>query len=537
MHLKQKIYHFAAALKQRGLEDVIICPGSRNAPLIDVFTQLFKCHSIIDERSAGFVALGMALATQKGVAIICTSGTAALNFYPAVAEAFYAKVPLLILTADRPEHSIDNWEGQCIQQRDLYVPHVLSSQTICFDKHTDEESADFARGAMNQLSKSGPVHINLPFDEPLYQYFELPSTTISSQTPVKEGGKVEVLPQEFINDVKRHQKIWVLIGADVNGFDSSLFAGSVAFADVISNTETEFWAWDAILLQNQMLPEVLKPNLIISLGTYIVSKKLRNYLRSIPNLKQWHIGLNNDVKDPFCTQPQLLKVRCETAMLEVTKYENTDFYKHWIDYHQHFTKSLISNPLNSYSELQLTQSLLQQFEKNAICHLANSMPVRYASWIQRPANLKYVSNRGASGIDGCVSTALGYAKRCKQAVYLLIGDVAFFYDSNAFWQNDLPSNLKVIIYNNGGGGIFDLIDGPSSNPRSLPFQTTPHNRTAENLSKDFDLAYFSCSSNEEYQDNLPKFRASSKSAIFEIHTSNQINKKTLTTFKNTIREQ
>jgi 2-succinyl-5-enolpyruvyl-6-hydroxy-3-cyclohexene-1-carboxylate synthase len=99
VHLKQKIYHFAAALKQRGLEDVIICPGSRNAPLIDVFTQLFKCHSIIDERSAGFVALGMALATQKGVAIICTSGTAALNFYPAVAEAFYAKVPLLILTA------------------------------------------------------------------------------------------------------------------------------------------------------------------------------------------------------------------------------------------------------------------------------------------------------------------------------------------------------------------------------------------------------------------------------------------------------
>jgi len=539
-----------SGLYQEGLRHIVICPGSRNAPLIMAFVRFkkIKCYSIPDERSAGFIALGISKALQQPVAIVCTSGSALLNIYPAVSEAFYFQIPLIVISADRPAKYIDRWDGQTIKQFEVFGNHVLGSFQI--DENIDKTEIESIFKITEKLWETafhglkGPVHLNVPLREPLYDAknddFIFPEN-LKKKTPAQEEIEWEIGfdGEQFF---KEYPKVLVLLGADEN-FEEAPFLSLlsqlefvVVCADVISNEHhmNSFQNWETIILKaNETDFETYAPDLLITSGKMILSKKMKQIIRKNPPKQHWHIAENNYCADPFFTNPQVLainrKLFFEQLLSFVPKHRSPyfSFYKN---------KSETLNPINfkqNFNELGALETVLNQFSEKIVLHLANSMTIRNISYLMThlKPEWKLFANRGVSGIDGCTSTALGYAMVSTEQNFLITGDVAFFYDINAFYNQYIPQNLKVILMNNYGGGIFDLIEGTESLAELDPFIKTPHQIDAKHLASHFKINYFKAENYDELNSEIKLFLNSSKISILEIKTNHDNNTKTFKQLK------
>ncbi len=507
---------------QFGIEHAVICPGSRSAPLVFAFNRNknIKTYSIIDERSAAYMALGMAQQLQKPVALICTSGTAALNFYPAIAEAFYQKIPLIVLTADRPADLLNQQDGQMINQVNVFGSHVRGS--LNFD-YQNLATGNWHLATSNLLNNSifpvmGPVHFNVPLVEPLYENLEEEILIENLEKPLNIFGDFD--NKNIIDALQQTQKRVIIIGQNLP--DQDLLAtlkelankGFAILADVVSNQHESsvLKHFDFLISQaNNETLRMLEPDFIISLGGPVLSKALKLWLKkqkpkyhfriqqdetlvdTYNNVTEYIFGNNNEViksivnaEFPGSTYAEylgLIEQKSEVKIAEFIDQNNDDF-----------------------NELTSVNYVLKNLPENSQLQIANSTSIRYVSYLGLPyKNITAFCNRGTSGIDGCTSTAIGAAIMTNKIVTLITGDLAFFYDRNAFWNNFVPNNLRIILLNNHGGGIFNLIDGPNSQPELEKFFLTKHHLTAKNIADENELNYSICRNKDEFANALATF--------------------------------
>lgn len=562
--MQNAVNHIAAACEAAGIHHAVICPGSRNAPLIMAFTRHpgVKCVSVIDERSAGFIALGMAQRSGLPVALICTSGSAVANFYPAVLEAFYQRIPLVVITADRPPELIDQWDGQAIHQPGIFGVHVKGSYNLPDNYDKTEE---FSRVTIEAIKQSyskypGPVHINVPLREPLYDavhtrpaYPEIPEVLFKDDEPVSGI-------EELQKAVSSHKKILIVIGwhTRVNGVLPNLLEKISAKIPVIteplSNISTRDITNADVFLstRNEKIFQQLQPEVLITLGTSVVSKNLKLFLRKYKPKYHFHISDFGEPADPFHTSPR----QVTGWIMEVFEAINTDtanitFAETWRKYSRQVA-ALTGKILDEggYNEMTVVNKVMQALPRETYLQLANSMAIRWAGL----AGTSYLyngvyANRGVAGIDGCTSTAEGMAYmehelRKNSAngitpafITLITGDVAFFYDSNALWNNFVTPNLRIVVLNNGGGGIFRLIDGPGQMPELEEFVETKHTRTAELVAKDYNVGYTKATNFDELEAALKTFyEPSDRPKILEIITDSKITAEFFKKYKQLINE-
>ena len=530
-------------LINKGVEDVVICPGSRNAPLMLSFghrTEIRK-HSIVDERSAGFFALGLSLKTKKPSVLISTSGTAVLNFAPAIAEAYYQKIPLIILTADRPDYLIDQADSQSLRQNNIFANYIQKSYILSHRLQTKNDLI-YAERIVNEAyhiaNNGSPVHINLPFEEPLYDIIEedKKSYRIIQSVPSKNVLSPSLI-EEFQKSWNKATKKMILIGQGeydlkwVKTLENSLDDSCILISETLSNlrVSNSISGIDKVLQRIKEKSEFI-PEILITTGGAIVSKKIKQFLREAPNFEHWHFQQEEEYLDTYFHLTKMLKVDFAYFIEKVANSKNTssDYQKLWLkekqDSEAKHKKYLQSAP---WSDLKVYDILFSKIPKESVLHLANSTPVRYAQLFEKATDYLSLSNRGTSGIDGSLSTAIGYASLSDKINTVISGDLSFFYDSNALMKKGISNNLKIVLINNQGGNIFRFIPGPQNSGLLEEFFEAKHNFSAKYISKAFNIPYYSANDESELLDVIGDFYNNPTASIMEIFTDGRVDAEVL----------
>jgi 2-succinyl-5-enolpyruvyl-6-hydroxy-3-cyclohexene-1-carboxylate synthase len=568
----QPIYDIAELCAQKNLTHAVLCPGSRCAPLTVAFTRHPKitAHTFSDERSAGFVALGMAQQSGTPAIMVCTSGTAAYNFAPAVAEACFSQTPLIIFTADRPAEWIAQHDGQTIYQQEIFGRHVKKSFQLPQEyDHPDNLWAinRILNEAINLSLEEprGPVHINAPFREPLYPETKEKFEFSNNVRVIEQVRTQYALPPDRVENLlqEMNQYTKILIVAGQHDYDNILLASLSNFlklqaipvaGDIISNLnsiEQVIRHSDVFLGQApEGVKKSLRPELLITFGKSVISKNLKLFLRKYAPKEHWHIQPAGAVADPFQSITRVLNTTPANffeslqTIVKSKEFENQkkiNYQKLWEVEERRAVRCLKEFlPTEAFGELELVHEIIRNLPPLGNLHLANSMSVRYANMIglnDLTKNINVFSNRGTSGIDGCTSTAVGHSLMNELPNLLITGDLAFFYDRNAFWHNyDLP-NLRVVVLNNHGGVIFNMIDGPGSLPERDEYFITKQALNAQKLCEEFDFDYLKLDNKRKIKNTLKNFfEFDGRTKILELETSIDLNKSIFDKLKQTIKK-
>lgn len=558
--------------KAKGIKYIIISPGSRNAPLIIGFTNdsYFNCYSIVDERCAAFFALGIAQQLQEPTAIVCTSGSALLNYYPAIAEAFYSNIPLVVLSADRPKHLVGIGDGQTINQKNVFDNHCLYSANLKLDlkdeknipeneelpilKNIEDKLERFLgfqkdiqthnefeiNTAINaSILKKGPVHINIPFDEPLYETIETPIVKPKAiDIVIKQKRIDDYTIQECFEFWNTTSKKMVLVGVSYPDQIEQKWLNELAEDDsVLVFTETT-----SNLHNDQFFPNIdqiiaplsadeqkqLQPDILLTFGGLLVSKKIKSLLRKYQPKYHWHVDeimandtffcLNNHIE---ATPNQFF----ETILPKITHYVKSDYKANWkaikqkrLKKHSLYLKNI------PFSDFMVFDILLKSLPRHTVLQVGNSSAIRYTQLFNINKTLEVFCNRGTSGIDGSTSTAIGCAVANTKQTTFITGDLSFFYDSNALWNNYIPNNFRIVVVNNQGGGIFRILPGHKNSKNFDTFFETKHKLTAKQLCEMYGFEYACASDELVLKETLKSFYKKVKQPkLLEIFTPRTIN--------------
>ncbi|GGG47814.1 2-succinyl-5-enolpyruvyl-6-hydroxy-3-cyclohexene-1-carboxylic-acid synthase [Hymenobacter glacieicola] len=627
----QAVHNIPEICAQLGITDVVLSPGSRCAPLTIAFARhpAITVRTVPDERVAAFIGLGLAQAQRRAVALVCTSGTAGLNYAPAVAEAYFQQIPLVVFTADRPPEWIDQLDGQTIRQADLYGAHAKG--TFTFPADTTHPDAHWHAGrivseaiGLAEQFPAGPVQVNVPLREPFYpkagEQLQFQPVKVTRELPGRPQLPAAAL-QELREAVQTTGRVLVVAGQHPASAELLLAVRQFAAAyqvpvvgDLIANLHLPaapnfdqrlrpLGRQDVFMaVPEPGLKAALKPELLITFGQSLISKALKLYLRTAKPTQHWHVQPAGAVADTFQSLTKVVRMEptdffaallaeaprsttnsigvsessdlssIHSATTTSTPYVTTPnhtaapdatrvaaapaptgpvrlvwpgsgahlseaaasakaaYLKPWLaaeNWAEGFLQKFMQQPNQPFNEFTAIYRALQLLPDHTALHLANSMAVRYANILGLPAGrtAEVFANRGTSGIDGCTSTAIGAAlAQPDRPVVLLTGDVAFFYDRNAFWHNYPTPNLRVILLNNHAGGIFRLIDGPRQQPELEEFFETRQPLTAENTARDFHLHYHTARTFTELESALPVFFApESGASLLEITTDSPTN--------------
>jgi 2-succinyl-5-enolpyruvyl-6-hydroxy-3-cyclohexene-1-carboxylate synthase len=527
----------------KGVHDIIISPGSRNAPLTIGFTNnpKFKCYSIADERCAAFFALGIAQQTRRPVAVVCTSGSALLNYYPALAEAFYSQIPFVVISADRPFDKIDIGDGQTIRQENVFINHSLYNANLT---ETASEANDvFINEAINvAIARKGPVHINVPFEEPLYE------TTNKLSVDFNVTGLNIIHRLVDVDDIIAFTTLWnysneilILVGECTPGSVEQEWLEKLAmlpsvtvmteatsnlhhpgFISNIDTLITPFSNADFLKLQ---------PRILITFGGMIVSKRVKAFLRKYKPRHHWHID-EHRAYDTFGILTKHFQVSPNQFFKQFLPFikKTQSGYKATFQNIQAKRKVKHSEYLSDipFSDLKAFEIILPGLPKDIQLQISNSSAIRYAQLFDIDKSIQVFCNRGTSGIDGSTSTAIGAAVGSDKPTVLITGDVGFLYDSNALWNNYIPKDFKIILINNGGGGIFRILPGHQENETFNTYFETSHCLTAEHLAKMYLFDYATASDEASLKKGLSKLcKQNDKPMILEVFTPTRDNDKLL----------
>ncbi|UKN03058.1 2-succinyl-5-enolpyruvyl-6-hydroxy-3-cyclohexene-1-carboxylic-acid synthase [Paracrocinitomix mangrovi] len=525
--------------------DIVLSPGSRNAPIIIAFEAhpQINTYLIHDERVAAFFALGLAESKKRPVAIACTSGSAPLNYAPAISEAYYRSIPLLVLTADRPAHLIDQGDGQTIRQYNVFANYI--KQSFQFPEIKIGDSIDLAKIEAKKVLEAlinkplGPIHLNLPFDEPLYKMEDfLPEELIKLE--LNQDTELTTVEKDQIKEIwEKSEKKMILVGQhqpdkeleDLLG----LLANDPSVAVLVENTSNVKNFAHIVHCIDRTLATITEeeiekysPDLLISLGGAIISKRIKAFLRKNKPHSNIKVGRFLIEEDTYQSLTHTIKIDEKLFLNYLLGLENvptSNFGGKWKqkdflsrEIHDQFISSV------SYSDLAVFDFLLDAIPDDAHLHMANSSVVRYCQLFDPVKGTHYFSNRGVSGIDGSSSTAAGHAVAKNNLQVLISGDISFFYDSNAFWNKYVGSNLKVIVISNGGGEIFNIIPGPSSTTSHQTF-FAPTTANVEGICNAYDLNFIQANNLDELASKLPAFftNFSDRPTVLEIRTNNSEN--------------
>ena len=559
----------------KNLQHIVISPGSRNAPLTKGFTSdpYFKTYSIVDERAAAFFALGIAQQLKQPVAVVCTSGSALLNYYPAVAEAYYSDIPLVVLSADRMPHRIDIGDGQTIRQTQVFEPHVEDAGYLTPDvshatatllahptqnvlkkgatsvevearqKEIQSENEQAINRVLNTaIAKNGPVHLNLPFEEPLYDT-TTNTIALSHNSPAVAAAQVDdfsAFSQRWHSSKKKMLLVGVLAP---NSLEAALVDYLAADPSVTVLTEktsnlqhyTFIQSIDTFIAPLEKSGEDLseyQPDLLVTLGGMIVSKKIKAFLRTHSPATHWHVDQKKAYDTFYCLSEHITTTPAaffQSLKAEGKAYVQSSYCAHFLaQYNAHRLKGLDYLENIPFSDLKAFELICKALPENIQLHLANSSTIRYAQLFPLPASAKVYCNRGTSGIDGSTSTAMGAAWVNAQSTVFITGDLSFFYDANALWSAYLKPSTRIIVINNQGGGIFRILPGEKDTPAYDTYFETVQQRSAKQLCRDHGIGYLKASSRFGLKWKLKRFfNTSNGPQLLEIFTPRKLNDKVL----------
>ncbi|MEP3837754.1 MAG: 2-succinyl-5-enolpyruvyl-6-hydroxy-3-cyclohexene-1-carboxylic-acid synthase [Algibacter sp.] len=558
--------------KAKGVKHIIISPGSRNAPLTIGFSNdpYFKCYSIVDERCAAFFALGIAQQLKEPTAVVCTSGSALLNYYPAVSEAFFSNIPLLVISADRPKHLVGIGDGQTINQKNVFENHILYSANLKLDlkdekqvpsheelpifknledkferllglqKDIQTNNEEEINAAINFANlKKGPVHINVPFDEPLYEMVETLSVSPKPIDPeIKQEEIEDYVLKSCFEDWNAASKKMILVGVKGPNEIEQKWLDELADDDsVIVLTETTsnlhhssfFPSIDKLIAPlNDDEKKQLQPDVLVTFGGLIVSKKIKQFLRKYQPKHHWHIDdkMANDTF--FCLDLHIKKSPnefFEAFLPKVTHYVKSNYKATWTTVKQHRSKRHKAYmPEIPFSDFKVYNSVLKSIPEGYILQSGNSSTIRYTQLFKIHKSIEVFCNRGTSGIDGSTSTAIGCAVASPKPTVFITGDLSFFYDSNALWNNYIPNKFRIIVVNNQGGGIFRILPGHKNTDNFDTYFETNHNLTAEHLCDMYGLKYEVANNEATLKTSLESFYLEDEQPkLLEIFTPKRIN--------------
>ena len=522
--------------QQKGVQHIVISPGSRNAPLTIGFTNnpFFKCYSIADERCAAFFALGIAQQIQKPVAVVCTSGSAVLNYYPAVAEAFYSQIPLVVISADRPQNKIDIGDGQTIRQENVLENHSLYNANLRED--ASAENDNHIQMALHvAATQKGPVHINAPFEEPLYEIvselkvkpeiidFNTESKTFSLENSTMETWnkatkKLVLVGELFPNSVEqRYLDILANDPSVVVLTEKTSNLHHPTFIDQIDTLITPFTEDDF---------KTFQPEILLTFGGMVVSKRIKAFLRKYKPAHHWHVdelrayntfgALTNHFETKINTF--LSQLLTENSIESSYKSSIITIWNDRVAKHHEYTAKI------PFSDFKVFDFICQNVPKNSQLQVSNSSAIRYLQLFDLDKTVQVFCNRGTSGIDGSTSTAIGAASATNLPTMLITGDISFLYDSNALWNNYIPKNFKIILLNNSGGGIFRILPGHQETETFNTYFETSHHLNASHLAKMYGLDYFEANDEITLQQQYSAFlNQNEKPSILEVFTPEKEN--------------
>ena len=535
-----------AVCKAKQLKHIIISPGSRNAPLTIGFSNdpFFKCYSIVDERCAAFFALGIAQQTNEAVAVVCTSGSALLNYYPAIAEAFYSDIPLVVLSADRPKEHIDIGDGQTIRQEHVFTNHIIYEANLSNDpnytKDLQKENTSLIAEAIEQSNNNkGPVHVNIPLYEPLYGTVSkiVEPSLLPIQPNKKESFKIE---DSFIKKWNTSSRKLILVGVyNPNSIDQEILDTLLLDSSVLLFTETT-----SNIHHSKVIPSIdqliskltekefkeLQPDLLVTFGGLVVSKKIKAFLRNYAPNNHWHIDIKKAYDTYGCLSEHFktsAKAFFKELFLSKPLVIKSNYQDKWLGVHQ---QKLVSHDnylaKAPYSDLKVFEAIINKLPQKLHLQLSNSSTIRYTQLFKLSKQVEVFCNRGTSGIDGSTSTAIGAATIQDKPTVLITGDLSFLYDSNGLWNNYIPNNFKIIVINNSGGGIFRILPGDKEAEYFSEFLETTHNYKAKQLADMYGF-YYQLANESNLTDSLNVFFEAHTKQILEIQTPRSVNDRVL----------
>lgn len=508
---KKNILQLVALLKAHRIQKIVLCPGSRNIPIVQTLVNIpeFTCYPVTDERSAGFFALGLALNGGSPAAICCTSGTALLNIHPAVAEAFYQQVPLVVISADRPAAWIGQMDGQTLPQPGVFGSLVKKSVNL--PEVQSEEDEWYCNRLINEALMEldhhgkGPVHINVPISEP---FFKLPVTELPEARVITRYQGLNVYNKDYqplIDRLNRYQRRMVVVG------QMNLI---YLFDKKYTKMLYKHFAWFTENISNQTIPgmpirniepllcsmdfeaqQKMRPELLITYGGHIISKRLKKFLRRHPPVEHWHVAADGQVADLFGSLTTVIEMDPFEFLEKIAPMMDNrtpEYPRTW----ENLSKN-IPQAVFPYSEMSAIGKIIHHLPSSCSLHLANSSTVRYAQLFPLPKDVEVLSNRGTNGIEGSLSTALGYATASDKLNFIFIGDLSFFYDMNALWNANYGSNVRILLLNNAGGEIFHALPGLEMQDNSRRFITAIHRTSARAWAEDRGFRYLSAHNEDE----------------------------------------
>lgn len=513
---KDNVNILTALLVEWGVRHAVVCPGSRNAPIVHNLNECadIECYPVTDERSAGFFALGVSQVEDEAVVVCVTSGSALLNVAPAVAEAFYQHRKLIVISADRPACMIGQLQGQTLMQPEALTGFVRRSVNLP-EPHDDTERWYCNRLVNEALMETvrgegGPVHINVPISEPLFNFTvdHLPK----ERTIVLHQGAGESLGVYTLADgFKKARRPMILIGQtkpeNLIGYENYLMLldnYAVVLDEKLGNVmPTEPLFIDQMLVSIEGEEDDYLPDFIVYMGDTFVSKRLKEFLRKAKDARVVMVNLDGAVHDVFMNTTDVVQASIPEVLTvlaqEVEKKKPTAFSQKWnVLAEQCYDSSFSFEP--PYSQMLAVQELcFGTSDLDCEFHFANSMAVRLGMLYS--AQYMFV-NRGVNGIEGCLSTAVGYASVVDCVVFCVIGDLSFFYDQNALWNNNLTSNLRILLLNNGCGGIFRSLPGLKESAACETMVAGAHRTTAEGACLENNVRYIAARNEEELREGI-----------------------------------
>lgn len=531
---------------KKNIKNIVISPGSRNAPLTLGFNlhPYFKTYSLVDERAAAFFALGIAQQVKFPVVLVCTSGSALLNYYPAISEAYYSNIPLVILSADRPERLLNIGDGQTINQKNVFDKNIGYSENLNQNDNyylnlfgLRDNNQDKINKALNfSIEKQTPVHINIPFSEPLYEITNSLSVNTINKLPGLNNQNIKNI-SSFRNKWQNSIKKIILIGVsspdilckksiDLLASDSSLLVLTENTSNVYHPSFCNKIDQLIAPLTNKELKE-FRPEILITIGGMIISKKIKAIFRDNKPKEHWHIGIH-DANDTFFCLTKHFKTIPNNIISKL--YENfndngTDYHNKWdliISKRKEKHKKYLSELI--YCDFKVFDYVLKSIPSNSMLQVSNSSAIRYTQLFDIDSSINVFCNRGTSGIDGSTSTAIGAASVFKGNTVFITGDLSFFYDSNALWNNFIPTSFRIILINNKGGGIFKILTKDNNTELFKKFFETKHDLYAKDLCNMYGFEYFSSDDEDKLKNVLNDFyNQSEKPRLLEVITDNDYN--------------
>lgn len=547
--VKETAHSLAAALAAYGATDIFTSPGSRNAPLIIALSRQasLTVRPVVDERSAAFIALGHASVSRRPAALVCTSGTALLNYAPAVAEAYYRKTPLIVISADRPAEWIGQDDCQTMRQPGALANIVKGSYTL-----KGEITCDRDRWLVNRVlneafqtalnGRRGPVHINISFDEPLTSEEKLPDfPTFRKVDLVLPSRKLGVETAKTLAAEASGREVLIVGGfcspsSAMNRAFSKLLPlpGVTVVADALANLNVSgILSRPDLFLDSHLLRKPSsRPSLLITFGGSLLSKRLKEYLRGAKIEEHWHVGENESLIDSYFSL---------TRRIEISEEEFFPRFANAMEYLSHGHAAPMSEFKSLWHEaafraeeaqtIEMRENSGEWSDRRAIHTLLSALPAEWNLQLSNGLTPRYAvtgdacrfhrrdCNRGVSGIDGSVSTALGASLPYKGTTLLLTGDMSMQYDIAALSSPLISPKLKIAVINNGGGGIFRKIATTRGLPELERYFACDLRLPLEELAKAYGLDYFRAASPGQLADILPGFIAgSSKPALLDIQT-------------------